>query len=69
MQDEVKAYSIAEAAKRLGISYDLLGRIIGRGEIRSMKVGGRRLISSYALTEYVADREFATSKARSERRA
>jgi excisionase family DNA binding protein len=39
-----RAYSIAEAAERLSISRTELYKLIGRGDIRSLKVGRRRVV-------------------------
>ncbi len=70
MQDaEVSALTVAEVADRLHISHDVIQRLINAGTLRSFKAGGRRLVSNYALTEFVANREFADAKARSERKA
>jgi excisionase family DNA binding protein len=43
--------SIAAASKRMGIGRTATYDAIGRGQLRSIKVGRRRLIPSDALTE------------------
>jgi excisionase family DNA binding protein len=48
-------YSIKRAALRLGISVGKVYQLLGTGEVRSVKIGRRRLIPRDALEEYVAD--------------
>ena len=43
--------SIATAAKRLGIGRTALYDAIGRGELRSLRIGRRRLVPADALAE------------------
>jgi len=45
------AYSPAEAEQLLGIGHSLLYELIGSGKLRSIKVGGRRLIPASAIDE------------------
>jgi excisionase family DNA binding protein len=49
--------SIEQAANRLGIRHTTLFKLLGSGELRSVKIRGRRLISEDALREYVAKLE------------
>lgn len=49
----VALLGVAEASRRLGISRTTLYGEITAGRIRSLKVGGRRLISAAALDDYV----------------
>lgn len=44
-------WSVAQASRRLGIGRTAVYHAIGRGELRSLKVGRRRLIPADALTE------------------
>lgn len=47
-----RMYSIAEARERLGgVSRSTVYALIERGELRSTRVGGRRLVSSSAIAE------------------
>lgn len=46
--------SIDEAAAAAGIGRSLLYNLIGRGEVRSVRVGRRRLIPSDAVAELIA---------------
>jgi excisionase family DNA binding protein len=46
--------SINEAAQHLAIGRTALYRQLGRGRIRSIKVGRRRLIPASAIADYIA---------------
>ena len=46
--------SVPDAAAALGIGRSMLYEEIGRGRIRSVRVGRRRLIPSAAIRDYVA---------------
>ena len=48
------AYSIADAAKRLGISRSGLYVLIQRGELPTAKIGNRRLVIDADLRAYLA---------------
>jgi excisionase family DNA binding protein len=59
------AYGVNDAATLLGVSRWTLYELIRRGEIRSFKVAGRRLVSVQAIVDYIADAEsegYATSE-------
>jgi excisionase family DNA binding protein len=45
------AYSLSEIAGLTGLSISGLYLLIGRGELRSIRVGGRRLVPREALEE------------------
>ncbi|MGF1598083.1 MAG: helix-turn-helix domain-containing protein [Acidimicrobiales bacterium] len=49
--------TVSEAAETLGIGRTLAYRLIRSGELRSVKVGGRRFITENQLQSYVADLE------------
>ena len=51
------AYSVPDAARLLGLSPRAIYNRIATGEIRSFKVGPRRLISRDSLREFIANRE------------
>lgn len=53
------AYSIDEAAERLGLSRDLINDLIRRKGLRSVKVGRRRIIPVDAVTEFLSDEDAA----------
>ncbi|WP_278262733.1 helix-turn-helix domain-containing protein [Nocardia sp. AG03] len=48
-----RMYAVPVAAELLGISRATLYVLIRDGAVRSVKVGGRRLISSDAIAEFV----------------
>ena len=48
------AYSIAEAAQALGIGRTLAMKLVREGQLRSIKVGRRRLVPAAALEELLA---------------
>ena len=59
------AYGVNDAAALLGVSRWTLYELLRRGEIRSFKVAGRRLVSVQAIVDYIADAEcegYATSE-------
>jgi excisionase family DNA binding protein len=45
--------SVEEAAERCGVGRSAFYALIGRGEIRSHKVGRRRLIAETAIQEFI----------------
>jgi len=57
------AYAIPEAIEITGIHKDLLYAEINRGNLRTVKVGRRRLIRAEALEQWLKDHEKKTSQA------
>jgi excisionase family DNA binding protein len=55
--------SVAQAALRLGVGRTLAYDAIGRGQLRSVKVGRRRLIPADALAELAAPSKQRTGAA------
>jgi excisionase family DNA binding protein len=53
VDDDLEALSVADAAKRLGISRSKFYELIGRNEIPSITIGTRRLIPLRALRNWV----------------
>ncbi len=51
-----KLLSVTEAADALGIGRSALYDLIGRGEVRTLKVGRRRLVPSGAIARYIGER-------------
>jgi excisionase family DNA binding protein len=47
------AYSLGEVAGLTGMSVSGLYLLIGRGELRSIRVGGRRLVTRQALDDFL----------------
>ncbi len=56
---EKMVYSVNEAADLLSIGRTMAFRLISNGELRSLKIGNRRLVSKLDLDEFVADRRAA----------
>lgn len=48
------AYSVPEAAEAVSLSKGYLWDLVLKGEIRSVKIGKRRLIPADALQEFLA---------------
>lgn len=55
--------SVAEAHRRLGIGRTALYELLGRGEVRSRKIGRRTLIESASLVEFVSTLPMGRSRA------
>ena len=53
------AYRPEEAAQLLGIGRSYAFELFATGELRSFKVGRRRLVSAEALVEFIRERECA----------
>jgi excisionase family DNA binding protein len=51
------AFGPEEVAQALGVSRDTVDRLVARGELRSFRVGRRRLISADALRDFIDARE------------
>jgi excisionase family DNA binding protein len=47
------AYSLGEVAGLVGMSVSGLYLLIGRGELQSVRVGGRRLVTRQALNDFL----------------
>ncbi len=54
---ERRAYTMGEAAGLAGLSVSHLYALMARGQLRSVRVGARRLIPREALDELLANRE------------
>jgi excisionase family DNA binding protein len=52
--DGPRLYTLKQAAERLQISRAKLYQLMNSGELRSVHVGTRRLISEDALAEFIA---------------
>lgn len=50
-------YGIDDAHKQLGITRSALYQLLGTGEIASIKVGRRRLITRRSLEQFIAKQE------------
>jgi hypothetical protein len=54
---EKLSYNVDEALAATGLNRNALYRAIGNGEIKTFKVGKRRMVSARALREYIDARE------------
>jgi excisionase family DNA binding protein len=52
-QAEVLAVGIPEAARRLGLSARTIATLVKRGDLKSRKIGRRRLIPTSVLAEFI----------------
>ena len=56
--DSNDAVSVIEARKRLGgISNAIFYKLVNSGDLRTFRIGRRRLISRNAIRDFVRDRE------------
>jgi excisionase family DNA binding protein len=53
---ERDAYTVGEAAERLGLSRSGLYKLIGKGEIVTVKLGGSRRITPEAIRDFLASK-------------
>jgi excisionase family DNA binding protein len=61
-EPSVLAVSVAEAARRLGLSQRTVATLIAKGEVESRKVGRRRIIPVAALERFLARDHSTTHK-------
>lgn len=52
--DELRAYTVSQAAEMLGLSEVYLRVMLKRGDIRSVKAGRRVLVPATAIREFLA---------------
>ena len=50
----VRAFSVIEAAEQLGLSRSTVYNLIADGRLASLRVGGRRLVPTSAIEEFLA---------------
>jgi excisionase family DNA binding protein len=55
--DNVGAVSLPEAGRRLGVSHSKTKELCKNGELRSFRVGRRRLVSHDAIAEFIVKQE------------
>lgn len=48
--------SMRQAAERIGVSYSTTKKMAATGEIRTVKIGRRRLVPESVLQQYIADK-------------
>jgi excisionase family DNA binding protein len=49
--------SLDEAAERLGVGRSTTKTLLGKGRLKSVKLGKRRLVTESAITELIAELE------------
>lgn len=54
-QSERLLYPVAEAAHRLGIARSTLYEMLARGDLASVRLGGRRLVPADELARFAAN--------------
>ena len=54
-----RAYDVPEVLRRLGVTRPTVYRFLRSGELRSFRLGTRRLVSAEALAEFIRERESA----------
>ena len=54
-----KLNTIEQASDRLGICRANLYKLLGSGQLRSVKIGRRRLVPEQAIADFIADLEAA----------
>lgn len=52
----MKCYTIRGAAEQLAVSRTTLYALLGSGELQSIRVGGRRVITDTELNRFIAER-------------
>lgn len=55
--DQQMCFNLKQAASQLNISRTSLHRLIKDCEIRTFAIGGRRMISVQAMSEYITEKE------------
>jgi excisionase family DNA binding protein len=55
--DEIRLISIPEACKRLGIGSWAMYQQINQKALKTVKIGGRRLVSTKVLNEFIESLE------------
>jgi excisionase family DNA binding protein len=53
------AYDVPEVLRRLGVTRPTIYRFLRSGELRSFRLGSRRLVSAEALADFIRSRESA----------
>ena len=54
IRDDLRAYTVSQAAEMLGLSEVYLRVMLKRGDIRSVKAGRRVLVPATAIREFLA---------------
>ncbi len=62
-QDAKLSYTVDQAAKGIGLNRNAIYTLIAKGELKTFKVGRRRLVSAAALSDFIARKEREASTA------
>jgi excisionase family DNA binding protein len=54
LTNEAQLFSIDEVMQRLGVGRNTVFNLLGSGELRSVKLGRRRMVSAQALRDFIA---------------
>jgi excisionase family DNA binding protein len=57
LNDGPRAFDVPEVIARLGVTRPTVYRFLQSGELRSFRLGSRRLVSAEALAEFIRERE------------
>ena len=57
LSDGPHALDVPEVIARLGVTRPTVYRFLQSGELRSFRLGSRRLVSAEALAEFIRERE------------
>ena len=57
LSDGPRAFDVPEVIARLGVTRPTVYRFLQSGELRSFRLGSRRLVSAEALAEFIRERE------------
>jgi excisionase family DNA binding protein len=52
---DTRAFSVAEVARRLTVSRDVVYQLLNEGKLRSLSIGRRRVIPATSLAALLAD--------------
>ena len=55
-RSEVRGLSVEQTAERMGIGRTLVFDLIKDGELRSLKIGRRRIVTTQAIDEFLEQR-------------
>jgi excisionase family DNA binding protein len=62
-EDNIDAIDLKTAARRVGVCWRTMHRLVSTGELKSIKIGRRRVVRIEALRAYLDSRETSASNA------
>ena len=54
---DMRLLSVPEACKRLGVGHWMVYQLIHQGNLKTVKIGKRRLVSTRAIDEFISSME------------